>query len=141
MFSMRLEQGNFKDLALIADFVDTVCEGCIRDSRTLYHIKMAVDEACTNVFEHGYAGEGPLEIEASCNSTRIRFRIRDWGATFDPTAVGSPDPSLSLEDRPLGGLGMHLMRQVMDHIEYSFDEEKGNCLLLEKQLRPPDSHG
>ncbi len=135
MRRLRLEQATVADLRTIATFMDDVCAGCIEEEAVLYKVKMAVDEACTNVFEHAYKGQkGRLELEAECTSRRLFVSIRDWGRSFDPTAVPVPDGSLPIEKRPIGGLGIYLIRKVMDTVEYRFEGEEGNCLTLEKAL-------
>lgn len=135
MRRLTLEQANVKHLGAIARFVDEVCAGCITDEGLLYKVKMAVDEACTNVLEHAYEGEeGRLEVHAQCTPSRLNIEIRDWGKAFDPTIIPVPDPSLPVEQRPVGGLGIYLMRKLMDRVEYRFDGQAGNCLTLEKRL-------
>jgi sigma-B regulation protein RsbU (phosphoserine phosphatase) len=64
---------------------------------------------------------------------RLKFTIVDSGSPFDPTAQEEADTSLSVEDRPIGGLGIHLVRQLMDSINYERTEGK-NILTLRKKL-------
>jgi serine/threonine-protein kinase RsbW len=131
-----LEQGGIADLGRIAAFTEEMCERCGgADARLVYHVQMAVDEACTNVFEHAYGGRpGRLELEFECVAQCLRIHIRDWGRAFDPEGVHEPDPSQPLHERRAGGLGVFLMRKLMDRVEYSFDESRGNCLTLEKEF-------
>jgi serine/threonine-protein kinase RsbW len=63
----------------------------------------------------------------------VRVVIRDWGTRFDPLAVPTPDVSAPLEERPLGGLGLYLMRQTMDEVGFRFDEDDGNILTMVKR--------
>lgn len=135
MRRLRLEQATVADLRTIATFIDDVCAGCIKEDTLLYKVKMAVDEACTNVLEHAYKGQaGRLVVEVECTPQRLTVSIRDWGKPFDPTAIPAPDHSLPIEKRPIGGLGIYLIRKVMDTVEYRFEGEQGNCLTLEKAL-------
>ncbi len=132
---LEIESGTVHDLSTIADFVDEVGVQCTVQEHLLYHVKMAVDEACANIFEHAYAGgPGRVKIEIECASTQLIVRIQDWGTPFDPTAYQVPDPSLSLEERPIGGLGLHFIHTLMDEVEYHFDPHAGNCLTLRKNL-------
>ncbi|MBA3534626.1 MAG: ATP-binding protein [Ardenticatenales bacterium] len=135
MERLVLEQGTMVELRAIAAFVDQCCAPWVVDSRTLYHLKLAVDEACSNIFEHAYAGQpGRLEIEIERSEAWLTLRLRDWGQPFDPDDLEEPDASLPLEQRRVGGLGVHLIRQVMDRVLYRFDTTLGNCLTLQKKL-------
>jgi serine/threonine-protein kinase RsbW len=110
------------------------------DGSDLYHIELVVDEACANVVQHAYAGREPGDMAITCLVDKGCFviQIRDWGRTFDPQAVPKPNVEAPLEERSLGGLGVFLMRQFMDEVEFSFDPEQGNLLTMTKRL--PDDH-
>lgn len=136
MHRLVLEQATSTDLHAIADFVEQSCATWVKEARTLYHIQLAIDEACSNIFEHAYGGQaGRLEIEIRGTRQQLTLQLRDWGRPFDPDSVPPPDPDLSLEERPIGGLGVHLIRQIMDQVTYRFDSEMGNTLILKKRLR------
>jgi serine/threonine-protein kinase RsbW len=115
--------------------VDQVGRSQDLDERTLHTLHLVLDEACTNVIEHAYRGQGgameiALEVEDDC----IRVVIRDWGLPFDPDAVPVPDVTAPLEDRPLGGLGVYLLREMMDEVRYEFSAQDGNTLTLVKSF-------
>ena len=96
---------------------------------------LAVDEACTNVLKHGYGGRGgKIELAVEAVEEGIRVIVRDWGAAFEPDAVPVPDVTAPLGARPLGGLGLFLMRQVMDDVDFAFDPQQGNTLTMVKRL-------
>jgi sigma-B regulation protein RsbU (phosphoserine phosphatase) len=76
---------------------------------------------------------GDVNIEAEANDERLKFTIIDRGAPFDPTTKVNVDTTLSVEDRPIGGLGIHLMRQLMDSINYERIDGK-NILTLRKKI-------
>jgi anti-sigma regulatory factor (Ser/Thr protein kinase) len=105
------------------------------DEQALYQIELAVDEACANVVEHAYEGVEPGDVEVCCSLDNQDFvvRIRDWGKTFNPDEVPEPDVHAPLEERTLGGLGLFLMRQFMDRIQFTFDPEGGNTLVMVKK--------
>ena len=107
----------------------------------LYQIELAIDEACANVVEHAYPAQQEGEMEVSCYlddrpglGRAFVIRVRDWGTGFDPAAVERPDVDAPLEDRGLGGLGLFLVKQVMDQIKFRFDPQRGNELLMFKRL-------
>jgi serine/threonine-protein kinase RsbW len=105
-------------------------------AHALYQIELAVDEACANVVEHAYPGEKQGEMEVSCylDTQAFVIRVRDWGTGFDPNSVEEPDVDAPLEDRGLGGLGLFLVRQVMDGVRFSFDPRRGSELLMSKKV-------
>lgn len=106
------------------------------DESALYQIELAVDEACANVAEHAYEAECQGEMEISCYFTgqTLVIRVRDWGMGFDPAAVEKPDVKAPLEDRGLGGLGLFLVKKVMDGVEFSRDPQLGSELVMYKRL-------
>lgn len=113
---------------------------CGLDQTAVFHIELACDEACTNIIEHAYGGEGRGEIIASWQLKDGSFIIvlHDNGRSFNPDAVPKPSlPSTATEDPDLdsvkvGGLGIHFMRQLMDEVLFQFDAKSGNTLTLVK---------
>ena len=97
-------------------------------------IKLAVEEAVTNCIEYAYpigtVGDVVVDIEA--DDSTIRFIITDSGADFDPTKVSKADTTLSVDERPIGGLGVFLVRNLMDSINYERIKGK-NVLRMEKR--------
>lgn len=106
------------------------------DKRTLYEIQLAVDEACANVADHAYSGEEPGDMEVSCylEDRLLTIRVRDWGKGFDPNSVVIPNVDAPLDERTLGGLGLFIVRQVMDSVQFTADPETGNELRMAKRL-------
>jgi serine/threonine-protein kinase RsbW len=105
--------------------------------QALCQIQVAVDEACANVVHHAYAGMEPGDMEVSCclDGQNFVVRVRDWGTSFDPKEVQDPDTSAPLDERTLGGLGLFLIRQFMEQVQYTFDPEMGNELMMTKRLQ------
>jgi len=97
-------------------------------------IKLAVEEAATNVINYAYPNgiEGNIEITIEADESRIRFILTDSGAEFDPTGVSKADTTLSINERPIGGLGVFLVRNLMDSINYERIKGK-NILRMEKR--------
>jgi serine/threonine-protein kinase RsbW len=106
------------------------------DARAIYQIQLAVDEACANVIHHAYENMEPGDMEVTCcvEDQLLTIQVRDWGQAFDPDSVPDPDLEAPLEERSLGGLGLFLMRQVMDCVQFTFDPEQGNELVMTKRL-------
>lgn len=127
--------GRFEYLATIADFIAETGHDADYDQDMIFHVQMAVDEACSNVIEHAYQGQDKGDITLSCDCKKEEWviAISDTGRSFDPDSVPEPDLDASLEDIKTGGLGLYFMRQLMDEVEFSFDEKKGNKLRMVKR--------
>jgi sigma-B regulation protein RsbU (phosphoserine phosphatase) len=126
---------DIEKVPVLAEFVDEVCEIVGFDMSTTMGINLALEEAVVNVMSYAYqpGTMGNVNIEAIANETRLKFIISDWGTPFDPTAEKEVDTTLSAEERPIGGLGIHLVRQIMDSINYERIDGK-NVLTLRKKL-------
>ncbi len=116
-------------------FVDEVCENVGFDMSTTFKLNLAIEEAVVNVMSYAYpAGtKGDVDIDAEADDEQLKFVISDSGTPFDPTQKGEVDTTLSAEDRSIGGLGIHLIRQIMDTINYERVDGK-NVLTLRKKL-------
>ena len=123
------------EVPLLADFVDEVCELVSFDTVTAMQMNLALEEAVVNVMNYAYpkGTVGTIQIEAAANVKRLKFIISDNGMPFDPTSHRPADTSLSAEERPIGGLGIHLITQLMDSINYERKDDK-NILTLRKKL-------
>lgn len=119
----------------LAAFVDEVCEELEFDMSTIMSMNLAIEEAVVNVMSYAYpAGTvGDIKVEAKADDIRLKFIISDWGKPFDPTTQDDIDTTLSAEERHIGGLGIHLVRQIMDSINYERIEGM-NVLTLRKKL-------
>ena len=97
-------------------------------------IKLAVEEAVTNIIDYAYQNgtEGNISVTIEADESRIRFILTDSGAEFDPTSVSKADTTLSVEERPIGGMGVFLVRNLMDSINYERVDGK-NVLRMEKR--------
>ncbi|MBR7086348.1 MAG: SpoIIE family protein phosphatase [Prevotella sp.] len=125
-----------QEIPQLASFVDEVCEELEISAAETMQLNLALEEAVVNVMNYAYpAGtKGMVEIEAQANDVRLKFVITDSGSPFDPTAREEVDTTLSAEERPIGGLGIHLVRQLMDSINYERLDGK-NVLTLRKSLK------
>ena len=101
----------------------------------LNRIELVLEEAMLNVALHGYAGSGgwlKIELE-SLNEGDLRLELQDRAPRFDPLAMPEPDCSLAIEERNIGGLGVHLVRNMSDEISYSYKEGRN---ILRITFRP-----
>lgn len=119
----------------LSEFVEGVCEELDFDMEETMSMNLALEEAVVNVMNYAYPKDsvGQVQIIAEANDQRLKFTIIDSGSPFDPTAKEDVDTTLSVEDRPVGGLGIFLVRQLMDSINYERIDGQ-NVLTLRKRL-------
>ena len=116
-------------------FVDTVAEELALEQADTMELNLALEEAVVNVMNYAYPHntQGDINITAEANDIRLKFTITDHGMPFDPTMKEDADTTLSAEERPIGGLGIYLVRQLMDSINYE-RTDGCNVLTLRKKL-------
>ena len=119
----------------LSAFVEEICETVGFDAIHTTQINLAIEEAVVNVMKYAYPPQvhGDITIEAQSNDLRLKFTIIDSGVPFDPTVQAEVDTTLAAEERPIGGLGIHLVRKIMDSINYE-RVDKLNVLTLRKNL-------
>ena len=117
------------------EFIDLVAEEVGLDMSLTMSLNLAMEEAVVNVMDYAYPdGEkGNVDIEVTADQEWMTFVITDTGIAFDPTTKEDADTTLSAEERPIGGLGIFLVRQLMDDINYKREGNK-NVLTLRKKL-------
>ena len=115
-------------------FIDEACEANGFDAPTTMQLNLAIEEAVVNVMNYAYPSgiSGNITIEAKSNGKEMTFVISDTGKPFDPTARPEVDTTLNVEDRSIGGLGIHLIRQIMDHINYERLNSQNVLTLIKK---------
>ena len=126
---------NIQQLSLLTDFIESIAQenGLNRD--VAVSINLALEEAVVNVIDYAYPEgvDGTMEIDVTGNGKVLAFTLTDSGKAFDPTARGEVDITAGLEDRPVGGLGIHLIRSIMDKVAYERKEGK-NILTMNKNI-------
>ena len=117
--------------------IEAFAEESHLDDSVRRQLSLVFDELLNNIISYGYADdlEHEIELVAHVHERRLLVTIIDDGIPFNPLELGEPDTTLSVEDRPIGGLGLHLVQSMMDQVSY---ERRGahNVVLLEKQLEP-----
>ncbi len=100
--------------------------------RDVEQLKIAVDEACTNVIKHAYNGEGEhvIDIAVILSSDKLTVRIRDRGRAFNPETYAEPNLIEFAKSRKSGGLGVHIMNRLMDRVEYKTKGGVNECCLV-----------
>jgi serine/threonine-protein kinase RsbW len=127
--------GRYDSLAAIGDFVAKAAEAAGLDRRAVHAVELAVDEACSNIIDHAYGGEGRGDIEVTyrTNGDGLTVILRDYGEAFDLDRVPQPDLQASLDERNGGGLGLHFIRELMDEVRFEFTQDSGNVLTMIKR--------
>ena len=136
LFSEALTLGNdVQEVEALGAFVKGVAAKLSLERSLASKLRLAVEEAVVNVMEYAYpkGTTGQVDIRATSDGQRLRFVITDNGIPFNPTEVSQADTTLSAEERPVGGLGILLVRQLMDSINYERIGSQ-NVLTLQKTL-------
>lgn len=112
-------EASLADLAALHEYVHARCQLLRIDDATAYDIDLAVTELVTNSIVHGYRGKpGWVEVDFEWGEKGIDLWVRDRAPVFDPNTVAAPDLSLPLEKRGFGGMGIHLIRQMVPAIQH-----------------------
>lgn len=109
-------------LGEVMAFAQTRADALDADEAARFRLALLVEEAVTNVCRHAYAnsedGEVELAIAPRTDPPGLELLVRDWGPPFDPLSQPPPDTTLPLDQRPLGGLGILMLRETASRIEY-----------------------
>jgi anti-sigma regulatory factor (Ser/Thr protein kinase) len=102
----------------------------------LHDLTLVLGELLTNIVSYGYtdAGKHEITVRFGVEAEEIGLEVEDDGKPFNPLEVPEPDTTKPLEERPIGGLGIHLVRKLTDRLEYQRHEGK-NLLVMKKRLR------
>lgn len=105
-------------------------------AKLAFDLNLAVDELLTNVISYGYEDglEHTIRVRGVFADRVMTIEIEDDGRPFNPLEMPEPDLTAALMDRKVGGLGVHLVRQLMDQVEYQWQEGK-NLLMIKKVVR------
>jgi len=123
------------DLGQIRRYVRETTVACGCAPAALDELIVAVNEAVANIIRHGYQNEpGRIKVSIVCAEELIKVLLLDDGPAFDPTTLSSPDTTLPLAQRPFGGLGVHMMRDFCDELNYRSDPRGRNELTLIKRF-------
>ena len=123
------------ELERLMAWLDEFCERHEVPDEAHYHLNIAVEELVINAIKHGRCSpaEGAIEVALRLSGQELNITIADTGAPFNPLSAPPPDLTSNLVDRPIGGLGIHLVRSLMNSVEY--EREGGeNRLRLRKDL-------
>ena len=122
-----------EQITLLPEFVEAVAKEAQLEHEATFNLNLALEEAVTNVIMYAYpeGTDGMVDIEAVVDGKRVMFVITDSGKPFDPTAKEDIDINAKMDERQIGGLGIHLVRTIMDTVNYERKGEK-NILTITK---------
>jgi serine/threonine-protein kinase RsbW len=124
-------------LGTLLAFLDNSCEEARLDDEAAFAVRLAGEEACSNIINHAYRGvePGEVSVQMRCDAEQVVLVIEDRAPPFLPEDAPAPDLTSDWESRREGGLGWHLIRQVMDEVRHEARVGGGNRLELVKRLR------
>ena len=125
------------NLSKLLTFLDDSCKQAGLAENVAFAVKLAGEEACTNIINHAYLGAepGPVSMQVSWDNMQVVVLIEDNAALFLPENAPAPDLAANHETRRLGGLGWHLIQQVMDVVHHEQRADGGNRLRMIKLLQ------
>ena len=125
---------SLKNLEKISDYVTDYAKQAGLNETQVYAVQLAVDEASTNIIEHGYGQECPSRIDITCDVQEdgLKVVIYDDAEPFNPETISEPEINVPLDEIKPRGLGIFLMRQMMDEVNYQSSSDTGNTLTMVK---------
>lgn len=128
-------RNDVNELSRVQLFLESLEEAGNVPSSLLMPLNLVLEEALTNIIFYAYepGTVNEIRLDVVTYADRLEITLTDSGKPFDPTVSPDPDISLSAEDRPIGGLGIFLIRKLMDTVDYQRKDEQ-NILTLSKQL-------
>ena len=120
--NLEIIRGFTKSAAELSGFSDEIVD----------KITLAVDEACTNIIKHAYkySPEGDIIINIKSINGKFIISITDYGKDFDPSSVPEPDIQRYYQQHKVGGLGIYLMKKLMDEVNYNVSTKKNQVVLV-----------
>jgi serine/threonine-protein kinase RsbW len=147
MMGERLEfelENDVAELDRLAEMLEEFGERIGLAPRCLFEMNLAIDELFTNIVSYGFTDdrEHRIRVVLDSDGKQITVTIEDDGAPFNPLKARKPDLDVPLEETPVGGLGIHLCKNMMDNLSYNRSANK-NVVTLRKRLNPvePSSTG
>ena len=125
---------DIQQIPQLVDFVETIAQEKQLSQSLVMGINLALEEAVSNVILYAYPKEtdGLVDVEAILRKDSLEFIIVDSGVPFDPTAAPVVDTTLPIEERSIGGLGIHLVRELMGSVSYERKDEKNYLRMIKK---------
>lgn len=126
---------NVDEVSYLAEFIEDLCSELNLSEENTMNINLALEEAVVNVIMYAYPSDERHEmlLKVTSNPNQLIFLLTDNGVSFDPTQVEDVNTMLPIEERPVGGLGIFLIRSIMNEVSYQRLEGK-NLLTMKKYI-------
>ena len=134
-----LLKNDISQVPLLADFINQVCNEFALDQNLSFQLNLVLEEAVVNVIQYAFpeGGEHTFTLDADKEADVVTFVLKDNGKPFNPlTQAPDVDINLSAEKRKIGGLGIFLVQQMMDEVEYQRTPDGKNVLVMRKRSSP-----
>ena len=124
-------RGRIGDLDAVHELVSALQRAHDLPPELVFDINVVLDELLSNIIKYGYADDAEHEVHVRLSATpaAVEIGIEDDGKAFDPLAAPAPDLTLPLSERPIGGLGLHFVRQLMDEVRYRRENDHNHMFL------------
>ena len=125
-----------ENLAEIRKFINSAAVKAGLSRESIDNIILAVDEACTNIIKHAYKyfPDGKIVLSLKTDKKTFTIDIIDYGKSFEPGLIPNPDLQKYFDEKRVGGLGMFLMKKLMDDVKYTSFPGRFNQVLLTKNI-------
>lgn len=125
-----------EEIPTLAQAIEDFAEVNNLPGQLIFQVNLCLDELLTNTISYGFpeGGEHVISVGMTLEGEKMVITIRDDGIAFNPLEQSEPDTSQGIEERPIGGLGIHLVRNMMDEIEYRRESGK-NILVMKKHIK------
>lgn len=135
--SRRLFAGRYDSLNEIRQFIAEAAQEAGLDPQGVYAMQLAVDEACCNIIDHAYGGEdrGLIDCQVDVRSDGLMVTLIDQGRSFDPAKIPPPAIGKPLKEVKPRGVGLFLIKKMVDKLEYHASTGQGNVMHLFKKKR------
>ncbi|MEN6349591.1 MAG: ATP-binding protein [Syntrophomonas sp.] len=128
-------KNKLEEIPALAQAIENFAEANNLPDHSIFQVNLCLDELLTNTISYGFpeGGEHEISVAVTLEGETLVVGVRDDGLAFNPLEQSEPDTAQGIEERPIGGLGIHLVRNMMDEIEYR-RESGQNVLVMKKQL-------
>ncbi len=120
------------NLSLVRSFIEFHGRELELSNKEIAHISLAVDEACTNIIKHAYKNSknGKIKIKINKKNKMFFVKLTDNGSNFDPSIIPEPNVAENQKMKKGGGLGLFLMKKIMDEVKYSVKGKRNELILI-----------
>lgn len=127
-------EAKIENLYPLLDSIDQTIRSYSVDEELLATLHICIEEVFVNVVSYAYGEQvGLVEVETEVNDGWLSITFRDEGIPYNPLEREDPDLDLALEERPIGGLGIYMIRNMMDSVQYEYKEGRNN-LCIRKEI-------